>query len=368
MPSIDDHLVDQVYAASLVPEIWPSVIDALSDRLQGRGGSLFMLSDGQMTWTAPPSTRAIMEAYDVGGWGKTNVRLDRLLAANHPGFLLDIDLFATAEFDALPIRREFLLPHDIAATAATVIKGAGNDLAVLSIDRGKAPGSFSLQDVAWLDALRPHLARAVALSSRLRMREAATAAATLQMLGIPGAVLSDQHRVMATNPLFDALAGTIVLPAAFGLLALTDRRADRLLRAALLKASGQHACVRSIAVRDRQDEPAGIFHVVPARRQAADIIGSGMTLLIFAQPSTNVSVAVDLLWQLYDLTPAEARIGSELAGGFCIKEISAQAGTSEHTVKSHVKSLLRKTGFRRQVDFVRAVSSLSSIRPLVAAN
>ena len=61
MSEIHHDIVSQIYAAGLLPELWPSVIDSLSDQVKGRGGSLFILTDGQLTWDAPQATKTIME-------------------------------------------------------------------------------------------------------------------------------------------------------------------------------------------------------------------------------------------------------------------------------------------------------------------
>src|SRR5690606_34888609 len=118
-----------------------------------------------------------------------NVRLQRLLEKSYPAFVMDTDFFEEQEIHDLPIFRDFLLPRDIAFTAATVIKGSGDDLAVFSIDRRLAEGRFVSQELDFLNGLRPHLGRAVALAGRLKMKQTMTAVATLQLLGIPAAVL-----------------------------------------------------------------------------------------------------------------------------------------------------------------------------------
>lgn len=360
---VHQDIISQIYAAGLLPELWPSVIDSLSDRVCGRGGSLFILTDGQLSWDAPPATKTIMEEYIAGGWGERNVRLQRIIEKSYPEFVLDKDFFEEEEIHSLPIFRDFLLPRDIAFTAATVIKGSGDDIAVFSVDRRLAEGRFAKPELALLNTVRPHLGRAIALAGRLKMKQTMTAMATLQLLGIPAAVLSHNSKVIATNASFDGLAGQMFLPAAFGRLALYDKRADGLLRQALEGTIVQQRSVRSIAVRSENRLPTGILHVIPACMQAQDIIGAGGTLLILARPIGDITLNAEWLKGLYDLSPTEARIAAQLSEGKSLEKIASQTGTAKETVRTHVKHLLQKTGFARQIDFVRAAGSLAAIQP-----
>ncbi|SER46588.1 DNA-binding transcriptional regulator, CsgD family [Rhizobium sp. NFR03] len=361
MDSDDADLIGRIYTASLVPEKWVAVIDSLSNRLRGRGGSLFTLSDGELSWDAPAAIRAIMEDYVAGGWDKKNPRLAGLLARAHPGFLQDSDV-AEGDYERLPIVTEFLRPRDIFHTAATVIKGAHEDLAVFSVDRGQASGNFTPGDLGWLDGIRPHLARAVALTSRLKMRQAATATAALAMVGIPAAILRRNHTVLSANALFEDLAGTVFIASAFGRLALTDVRANRSLKQALADNRQASSTVRSIPIGNGAGI-VGVLHAIPACYHARDILGEGGTLLVLAQPKDSSVIDPEWLHWLYDLSPTEADVATRLARGVTVEGIAAARGTSIASVRTHVKSLLRKTGLTRQSDFIRSVTSLAAIAP-----
>ncbi|SEM10428.1 helix-turn-helix transcriptional regulator [Xaviernesmea oryzae] len=362
MPIQTIDILEHIYTAALIPEEWNGVIDRFSAHLNARGGSLFILVDGELYWEAPSATKKIMEDYIAGGWDKNNPRLDGLLARAHPGFVRDSDV-CHGDHESLPIVTEFLRPRDIAYTTATVIKGTHDDLAVFSVDRGRAAGSFTQEDIGWLDALRPHLARSIALSSRLRLKQAATATATLSMVGIPAAVIGRNRSVKATNDLFDKLCGTLFLPSAYGGLSLSDPRANLALKEALSPIARSGTKVRSIPLRNA-DGIVGVLHAVPAYFHARDILGDGGTLIALAQPKDAALIEPEWLRWLYDLSPVEATVAALLARGFTAGDIAVERRTSISSVRSHVKSLLRKTGLTRQTDFVRSIASLAAIEPL----
>ncbi|MEA3533235.1 hypothetical protein [Rhizobium sp. CC-YZS058] len=359
----DADLVNRIYTAALIPDEWSGVIDRFSDHMNARGGSLFILADGELFWDAPFATREIMEEYTAGGWNKRNPRLEDLIRRAHPGFIQDSDVYA-GDYDSLPIVTDFLRPRNIFYTAATVINGAREDLAVFSVDRGQMAGSFTPHEIAWLDYYRPHLARSIALSSRLKMKQASTATAALGMVGIPAAVIARNHSVVATNGLFDRLSGSVFLPSAFGGVVLADPRANRFLKEALSPVARTSPKVRSIPLSGA-DGIVGVLHAIPACFHARDILGDGGTLLALAQPKESAVIEPEWLRWLYDLSPVEAHVAVLLAKGDTVEDIAIRRRTSISSVRSHVKSLLRKTGLNRQVDFVRSVASIAAIRPAI---
>lgn len=359
MDEIEARLIDRIYSAGLIPEEWNKVIDQMSSRSNGRGGSIFILSDGVLSWDAPVDTNRIVREYIAGGWDKNNPRLEALLASSYQGFIRDHDIVGSS-YHELPIVSQFLRPNDIFYTAATVVSGARGDLAVFSVDRGQAAGQFTQEDMDWLDKFRPHLARSMALSGRLQMKQASSAMMALNTVGIPAALIGKARHVRATNSLFDQLSGRMFLPSAFGRLSLRDAQANLILSEALSENSMAGGRVRSIPLRDKEGV-VGVLHAIPARLHARDVLGDGGTLLVLAQPRDNAVIDPEWLRWLYDLSPAEAQVATLLIKGMNAEEVAVERRTSLSSVRSQIKSLLKKTGLRRQTDFVRSAASILAI-------
>jgi hypothetical protein len=47
-----DDLIDRIYQPSFVPELWPGILDALSNIADARGGALFAAQSKILNWTA----------------------------------------------------------------------------------------------------------------------------------------------------------------------------------------------------------------------------------------------------------------------------------------------------------------------------
>nr|WP_255616854.1 helix-turn-helix transcriptional regulator [Aurantimonas sp. VKM B-3413] len=86
---------------------------------------------------------------------------------------------------------------------------------------------------------------------------------------------------------------------------------------------------------------------------AASIAGCGDALAfhIERRPAPKRDIT-ELLKVRYGLTKAEASIAALLKEGVSVKAIAEQRSGSEATVRTHIKSILHKTGTKRQAELV----------------
>jgi len=99
-------------------------------------------------------------------------------------------------------------------------------------------------------------------------------------------------------------------------------------------------------------------------RLGADIVSGSFghacdprLVLILSRPAPPEDPA-DLLAKTLGLTTTEAQIALAVADGKTLTEIADNRRTSIHTVRNQVKSLLLKTGTRRQSEIVALVERL----------
>lgn len=81
-----------------------------------------------------------------------------------------------------------------------------------------------------------------------------------------------------------------------------------------------------------------------------------------SSPGHQRVVTVKQLMQLFELTPAEARLAQSLASGHDLAHCQTLHGTRPSTLKTQLQSVLRKTGTFRQRDLVRLLAALPSGR------
>ncbi|MBM3564430.1 MAG: hypothetical protein FJX15_14420 [Alphaproteobacteria bacterium] len=160
------ELIDKIYECSFVPELWPGVLDALAGIIEARGGSLFVGKGASTYWSASDINRDRTERCVRENWLTRGTFAARLFGARHPGFITEYDAFTPEELEVEPIYKDFLRPGGIGWGAATVLPMATGERVILAVNRLYDRGPVEKHFVDRLDALRPHLARAILMSAR----------------------------------------------------------------------------------------------------------------------------------------------------------------------------------------------------------
>ncbi|WP_342150847.1 helix-turn-helix transcriptional regulator [Methylorubrum sp. SB2] len=346
-------LIDRIYEAAAVPELWRAVLIDLA-RLAGAPQAVMIVSTGTRfrDWvTTSPEFDALVLAHTERF--PDNIRTRRLLDMRHPGFLSDLDVVTQDEIDTDPLYRDFLIPRGYGSGTATAVMVPSGDSVIVHCERPHADGPFGPEMLATLDTLRPHLARAALLSARLEMERIATTTRTLELLGLPAAVLGTGGRLLAANAGLTALMPH-TLSDQPSRLAVVDPAADRLLREAMGGARGgdRPLPVRSIPIPAQDERPPVILHLVPVRGAAHDVFARARAVLIATPVVARDVPSADVVQGLFDLTPAESRLAALIAAGDAPVPAAAKLGITPSTARSVLKRVFQKTGVSRQAELV----------------
>jgi DNA-binding CsgD family transcriptional regulator len=357
-----DSLLDDIYEAALAPRHWSNVLAALAVRFKARGGLLFTSNGAESRWLGSGDAAEAMPEFIDQGWMARNERVQRLTARRHTGFLTDLDLFSSKEVEALPIYTQFLSPRGMSAGAGCVVSGLEDDTLILSLE-GFADHGAARTALGELDEIRPHLARAAMISARLQAERAMTAVTVLDAIGSPAAVVDHRGVLLTANTLFEP-----EIPARFrntrAGLRLLDELADHRLQRTL-------ESVRRGLGGDSVPAPgpngrARLLHVLPVVREANDVFLAASAILVLTGHANRLPPGRALLEQLFDLSPAEARVAEALADGATLRQIAKRANTSIHTVRNQLKAVLEKSSTASQVELIRILMDLAKpARPSV---
>jgi DNA-binding CsgD family transcriptional regulator len=328
------------------------------------GGALsgwLCISNGNVVGWAASSKEAREDLRPLmeSGWITRSDRFNRQIHAEQTGFISDRTLYnSLEEMSNDPAYRDILYPRGMGWASGTAIALPTGDDMLIALERAYDQGSASSAELATLNELHAHLARAAFVAARLQLERARAAAQTLALLGIPALVFAENGQVIAANHLIEALSGFIAWRTK-DQIALTDARADALLRDAIATVDQDEApSVRSFPIRDAGS--AMIAHVVPIRGTARDIFSRSAAMLMLTPVTRPEAPSIELIRSLFDLTPAEARVARGLAAGQTVKVMATDSGTSTNTVRTHVNAVLTKTGYSRQSD---VVALLNGLRP-----
>jgi DNA-binding CsgD family transcriptional regulator len=111
--------------------------------------------------------------------------------------------------------------------------------------------------------------------------------------------------------------------------------------------------------------PPYVLAVMPLHAEPVD--DRRFALIIVVDPARYIPSESDLA-DLFGLSPAEARVAAALMTGKSLANIAAAYGVQITTVRTQLRSVLRKVGVKRQFDLVRMLLStgISSSIPLSA--
>jgi len=375
-----EDILDRIYEAAIVPELWPDVLDRISAQSQSVGGVLFAVSPQAVLideipakpvtrWIASP---ALVEPFNVfirEGFLERNIRTERAFKYNLIGsFFTDAEMLSGEEIQTEPLYK-LCRRYDLGLCAGLIVQAPTGDAMIFDIERCHREGPMSAESLAQLNLLKSHLARSALMASRVGLNEARAAAETLGILGLPAAVLSPYHCFLAANEFMQQLMPAVVEEHATGRIHLADKKADQLFMLALSDAlaaqTDLHKAAKqvfSVPVPAKDELPAMVAHVIPIRRAACDIFSSAASVVIMTPVRPAKIPSATVVQGLFDLTAAEARVASRIAGGETISEIASRTHTSEGTIRAQLKSVFGKVGVSRQADLVGLLGGIGSTR------
>jgi len=355
------RLLDDIYEAGAVPELWPKALASLTERIRASGALVLSAqANGDAKWMASPAFAQVAADYFASGLHTGNERTRRLLAKQHSGFITDSDVFQPGEELADPAFQQFWLPRGLGWGAATIIPVPSGETLIFHVERRRVDGPVERELVDLLDGLRPHLARAALFSARLGLEHARSMARAMELVGLPCAVLRGNGKMLAANAQFLAMIPDLVEDR-LDRLHIVDAAADRLLADALsgLSLTKEPAHVNSIPLKARSERLPHVLHLLPIRGAANDFFSSATSLLIVNPIDRTAVPTAEVIQGLFDLTPTEARVARGIAQGQRIEELAIKSGVSRETIRNHVKAVLAKTGLSRQQDLVSLLAGVN---------
>jgi PAS domain-containing protein len=251
----------------------------------------------------------------------------------------------------------------------------------LGFYRGEGTDPFGERDVQLLQALLPHIQRALELQRRLAR---------------------DEHAVGLTRALLDTLpVGVCVVDAGLKLQFVNDIARDYLasrgaglssMRSGPSAGSGVYLAASSREVATvlrrlvaaatsgrsggsmRVASPDGAFAAVlisPISQSFADevnAVGAGgapnaLALVVIRPLDKKLSPPAGMLCDFFGLSRAEAEVATALSGGASAEDVASQRGVSLVTVRSQIRSILAKSACENLRDLERTMATLAALAP-----
>lgn len=173
-------LIERIYEAAAMPELWPQVFQQLADTVGAAGAALIVRTPDRSELIVSPRLAPDLDAYVAEGWAADTEHVAPLFDELYPGFRCETDIRSLEEIARLPVHAEFLGPRELSAGAGSILQGALDDSLQLAVQGFRSHDAAALA-LPQLDSLRAPLARAISLGAQLKRREAETAIAALDL-------------------------------------------------------------------------------------------------------------------------------------------------------------------------------------------
>src|SRR5262249_42288077 len=233
----ESEIVERIYEAAAVPELWGGrgVLDMMASVGTCTDGCIIAVDKNKtLCWTANESAAPKLEVYFRENWVTRNPYLEtpeRIARFSEPKFVMDTEVMSADEMQASGYYQGFMRPQGMYWHAGTSIDGPTGDTIKVSVHRGYDAGPLDKDVIRRLTSLRPHVARAVLLTARLRFQQVQAAVDAFDLIGLPTAAIR-RGRLVLSNKGFEKLVPGVVLDRASRLTfaqASTDARWSRLL-------------------------------------------------------------------------------------------------------------------------------------------
>lgn len=366
-----DRIVGQIYEVPLVPECLPAVLEQITGWL-GVASCHLIGWNGQTRESTLSVTVGV--AQEVGldyaaHYAVIDPRRQFVLDNYTPGQLLACQDHFDARFvSKSEFYQDFLLPMSLRYMLGTTLLDDSSRLVQIAFHHYLGHAPFSAREIQKMEHLVPHLQRAIALLSHSEAQQQSANIATAGLDASPLALIAVDlcGRPVFCNRQAEALLreGT-VLGLRNGVLCARIADQDSALAHALATTAQ-----RGIAGNLTLCTPPG--HARPARFSLTTIPAPAperyalqsraVALCLIAPLGTRRLATARQLMQLFDLTPAEARLLRALAQGATLDDYARECDIRVTTVKTQLKSLFAKTGTCRQADLVRRVMDIPAVR------
>ncbi len=360
-------LINKIYDAAVDSTLWDEFLLAASDAVHGSTTVLifhdFHAPSTSLTRFArfPPE---LLKKYYEQFFLKDDLWFQLMVTHCHSGdvfigseFITDHDLRKT------PMYHELFKPGDTGFIVGGLVSEFSPGGASFSISRSMKKQNFSSKDKQLITTVVPHLQRAfllhqryqVSLKARLSAEEALHQSPTAMIL------LNDRSEVLFINRQAERLIQQND--------GLTCRN-HRLHIADSSQSHAFHALTHKVIVTSKQQgtHPGGAMRlhrpsgkapfqvmVTPLnlRSEHRQLAPDAAACIFLHDPEAIVMLSETSLRELYQLTPAEARLTQWLFAGKTLSEICTIQGVKISTLRSQLRNIFEKTQTSTQSDLMR---------------
>jgi len=362
------HIVPEIYEATINPAHWDYVVSMIAKLTKSTSACIYY-KNNQIDIASTIAQYGMPEDQRLS-FGDQCDTIDGMFSAGAGG---GDENLACAQFHPgsnaiLPENSELYLkwmkPNGIYHVGGAQFVKTDMHKAGIAILRDRKSGTWDKGDTRVIDEILPHLRRALNIHSEfsiLRLRQDALLKGLDRL--VIGLILYDSNaNAVYINPIAKAIVKNHPAMHLQGRqLVLNDPEEDKNLRMTIEQTAvidPEDSWKQSVAIGVKHPDSKSPLPLLVTPMHVHQITsnldyGGAKVAVFLTDPNLQQPISVDSLVSVYKLTPSESQVAISLANGHSIDAIARQTNHSAHTIRTHLKSVFRKTGVSRQNELIK---------------
>ncbi len=363
------ELITCIYDAALDESQWENVLNTLALALHAEQGNMRMLNADSKnvkhvhTFNKDPQwTQAYIDHYiHIDPW------IELLLKPKETTLDCTHRLLPDKTYEAMEIHSDFAIPQDVHYGIGGKINISNDSACYMTFQRAKRHQGFEHLYLDVLKNLVPHIQKAVLINEKMRCIEFKHTLLndTLNQINSPICLVNKYGSILFINApaeqLINLYDGISIKNNCIFIHSIKDNhKLQELIQQATFKTKkdlstqGGAMCYKNAA---SHSSLSILVSPVNPDQINLDTPNDEIALVLFNTNGHRVTLSTELLSDLYDLSPAEARLTFYLCQGLTLDEISEKLSRSKNTLRSQLRSSFNKIGVSRQSDLIHLVNT-----------
>ncbi len=356
----EEDAVSAIHAfrqAAARPELWPAALQKLADTFEADGCALIGGQSSSIELICSPSLQRMKDDAAHIGSVEDYLGVEKILLALELGhdIVAQFTITASAEVGCRHGDPKFTDQFRPRWFAAMALEGTGTSSTVLALVRGIKAKPFCQREIEPLRRIGPHILKAWDLALRLAAVHHEGILRAFVTIGCGAVLLDRKGRVLRMNANAEALIRG-VLTVRDGFLEAdageSDAALQKLVRCGLARPVGDSADRKDVIAVIRPTAAPLLIRLAQLPISAGEQLWQAYGVLTIVDPDASRLPAISDLRKSFGLTSSEAAIAAELCLGRELDEIAATRRVTAGTLRVQLKTILFKTGTRRQSELV----------------
>jgi DNA-binding CsgD family transcriptional regulator len=355
-------IIDDLYAGTLDNAAWDRGMTGMANLVSG--SAALLLSFNPVTGEVRRDENHGFDPTAIteyrNHWVTKDIRLapGNLRLVGEPQF--EAKLLSARSWQMSELYNDFLLRVDAPWILAFWLHKARDKIVAFTIQGTKRRGQFDERDGERIQPLIPHLRRALEIRDRLETAQIRTDTLAKNVNNVSFGVM-----------LLDAMGHLLEASSVAEQLLQTEpgirRNADRTL--SLREPAGTDLYRWIVAGTPPTNSHNGLLHVQRSNASPISVLVTPLPstaswlgydprwVLLLFDPDRRIHASKELIARDMGISVREAEIAALLVGGYDLRAITAVLNISVHTVRTHLKAIFSKTGFRSQAELIQRIAN-----------